>query len=100
MVFSIWRLLRDLIFKENLLRLDKSPKQTLLRDFIAAITVSVMIIPQAMAYAVLGGFPSIYGLYACLVPLLLYPLFGTSPYLSVGPVALVSILLAGGLGLL
>ena len=99
MVFSIWRLLRDLIFKENLLRLDKSPKQTLLRDFIAAITVSVMIIPQAMAYAVLGGFPPIYGLYACLVPLLLYPLLGTSPYLSVGPVALVSILLAGGLGL-
>ena len=88
-----------MIGKENILRVGKNPGQTLFKDFIAAITVSVMIIPQAMAYAVLGGFPPIYGLYACLVPLLLYPLFGTSPYLSVGPVALVSILLAGGLGL-
>jgi len=89
-----------LIFKESILILGKSPGQALLKDFIAAITVSVMIIPQAMAYSVLAGFPPIYGLYACLVPLLLYPLFGTSPFLSVGPVALVSILLAGGLCLL
>lgn len=56
-----------------------------------------MIIPQGMAYAVLTGVPPIYGLYACIVPLLIYPIFGSSPFLSVGPVAIVSILMATGL---
>lgn len=50
-----------------------------------------------MAYAVLTGVPPIYGLYASLIPLLVYPLFGSSPFLSVGPVAIVSILMATGL---
>jgi len=66
-------------------------------DLIAAITVAVLIVPQGMAYAVLAGLPAIFGLYACLLPLFLYPIFGSSPYLSVGPVAIVSILLFGGL---
>jgi len=66
-------------------------------DFIAALTVAVLIIPQGMAYSVLAGLPPIYGLYACLVPLLIYPFFGSSPFLSVGPVALVSVLLLGSL---
>lgn len=67
------------------------------KDFIAALTVVVLIIPQGMAYAVLTGVPPIYGLYAFLVPLFIYPLFGSSPFLSVGPVAIVSILVATGL---
>jgi len=56
-----------------------------------------MIIPQGMAYALLTGVPPIYGLYACLVPHFIYPLFGSSPFVSVGPVAIVSILMATGL---
>lgn len=56
-----------------------------------------MIIPQGMAYAVLTGVPPIYGLYAALIPLFIYPLFGSSPFLSVGPVAIISILMATGL---
>ncbi len=50
-----------------------------------------------MAYAHLAGLPPIYGLYACLIPIIAYALFGTSRHLSVGPVAITSILVAGGL---
>ncbi len=70
---------------------------TFRRDLLAALTVVVLLIPQGMAYAVLAGFPPVYGLYAGIVPLLIYPFFGTSPFLSVGPVAIVSILLVSGL---
>lgn len=66
-------------------------------DLLAGITVAVMLVPQGMAYAMLAGLPPIYGLYAGLIPLLIYPLFGSSPYLSVGPVAIVSILILSGL---
>ena len=72
-------------------------KSTLRADVIAGITVSVMLIPQSMAYALLAGLPPIYGLYASIVPLLLYAFFGTSRQLSVGPVALASILVLAGL---
>jgi SulP family sulfate permease len=66
-------------------------------DAIAGLTVAVMLVPQGMAYALLSGVPPIYGLYAGLIPLLIYPFFGTSRHLSVGPVALVSILVLTGL---
>ena len=66
-------------------------------DLIAAFTVAIIIIPQGMAYSVLAGLPPIYGLYSAFVPLLLYPMFGSSRHLSVGPVALVSIILFAGL---
>ena len=62
-------------------------------DLIAAFTVTVLVVPQGMAYALLAGLPAIYGLYAAFIPLLVYPLFGSSRHLSVGPVALVSIIL-------
>ena len=55
-----------------------------------------MIIPQGMAYALIAGLPPIYGLYAAFIPLMVYPFFGTSPHLSVGPVAIVSILVFAG----
>lgn len=62
------------------------------KDVIAALTVVVILVPQCMAYAMMAGLPAIYGLYAAFVPLFLYPIFGSSPHLSVGPVALVSIM--------
>ncbi len=67
-------------------------------DLLAGLTVAVMLIPQGMAYAMLAGLPPVYGLYSGFIPLLVYPLFGSSYKLSVGPVALVSILLFTGLG--
>ena len=66
-------------------------------DFIAGITVAVMLVPQGMAYGLLAGLPPIYGLYAGILPLFLYAFFGTSRQLSVGPVALVSLLIIAGL---
>ncbi|PEN13019.1 sodium-independent anion transporter [Longibacter salinarum] len=69
-------------------------------DVLAGLTVGVMLIPQGMAYAVLGGLPPIYGLYAALVPLLVYPLLGTSRQLITGPVAIDMLILAAGVGLL
>ncbi len=66
------------------------------KDIIAGITVGVILIPQAIAYALLMGVPPIYGLYACLVPLILYAFFGTSRQLSIGPVAVTAILVMSG----
>ena len=67
-------------------------------DFIAGITVSVLLIPQGMAYALIAGLPPIYGLYAALSPQIIYALLGTSKQLAVGPVAMDSLLVAAGLG--
>lgn len=67
-------------------------------DLNAGITVGIMLIPQGMAYAVLAGLPPIYGLYASIVPLILYAVFGTSRQLAVGPVAIVSLLVVAGVG--
>ena len=69
-------------------------------DLIAGLTVGIMLIPQGMAYAMIAGLPPIYGLYASTVPLLLYSIFGTSQQLAVGPVAMVSLLTATGVGVL
>ncbi|AGA33342.1 Sulfate permease [Thioalkalivibrio nitratireducens DSM 14787] len=69
-------------------------------DLSAGVTVGVMLIPQGMAYAMLAGLPPIYGLYAALVPLLLYALLGTSRQLAVGPVAIVALMVAAGVGTL
>ena len=66
-------------------------------DLFAGLTVAIMVVPQGMAYAMLAGLPPVYGLYAALVPMMIYPLFGSSRQLSVGPVALVSILVLAGL---
>lgn len=67
-------------------------------DFLAGITIGVMLIPQAMAYSMLAGLPPIYGLYASTISILLYAVFGTSRQLSVGPVAMVALLIATGVG--
>ena len=69
-------------------------------DLSAGFTVGVMLIPQSMAYAMIAGLPPVYGLYAALMPQLIYALMGTSPPLNVGPVAMDSLLVAAGLGAL
>ena len=69
-------------------------------DVFAGLTVGVLLIPQSMAYALIAGLPVIYGLYASLVPQIIYALFGSSRQLSVGPTAMDSLLIASGLGLL
>jgi len=67
---------------------------TLRADLIAGATTAVLLVPQAMAYALLAGLPPQLGLYAACVPLLAYAALGTSPRSSIGPVALDSLLLA------
>ena len=69
-------------------------------DLSAGFTIGVMLIPQSMAYAMIAGLPPVYGLYAALMPQLIYALMGTSPQLNVGPVAMDSLLVAAGLGAL
>ena len=63
-------------------------------DLVAAIIVTIMLIPQSLAYAMLAGLPAQVGLYASILPLVAYAIFGTSRALAVGPVAVVSLLTA------
>jgi SulP family sulfate permease len=72
-------------------------REDLRPDLIAGVTVGAMLVPQAMAYAVLAGLPAQVGLYAATVPILLYALLGSSRVLAVGPVAVVSLLTASAL---
>lgn len=67
-------------------------------DLLAAVIVTVMLIPQSLAYALLAGLPPEMGLYASILPLVAYALFGTSRTLSVGPVAVVSLMTATAIG--
>lgn len=67
-------------------------------DALAAVIVTVMLIPQSLAYAMLAGLPPYVGLYASILPLVAYALFGSSRVLAVGPVAVVSLLTAAAIG--
>ncbi len=67
------------------------------QDGLAALIVTLMLIPQSLAYAMLAGLPPVSGLYASLLPLLLYAVFGSSRTLAVGPVAVVSLMTAAAL---
>ncbi len=67
---------------------------TLTNDLVAAVIVTIMLIPQSLAYALLAGLPPEMGLYASMLPIVLYAIFGTSRALAVGPVAVVSLLTA------
>ena len=73
-------------------------RTTLSSDLTAAIIVTVMLIPQSLAYAALAGLPPQVGLYASIAPLLLYAVFGSSRVLAVGPVAVVSLMTATAIG--
>ena len=79
-------------------RLSDYRREQFVGDLIAGLVVAVMLVPQAMAYAMLAGLPPQVGLYASIVPLVLYSLFGTSNSLAVGPVAMVSLLVFSGVG--
>lgn len=67
------------------------------QDGLAAVIVTLMLIPQSLAYAMLAGLPPVTGLYASILPLLAYAVFGTSRTLAVGPVAVVSLMTAASL---
>ncbi|WP_288129541.1 sulfate permease [Microbulbifer sp.] len=71
---------------------------TLQKDLLAAVIVTIMLIPQSLAYALLAGLPAEVGLYASIAPLVAYALFGSSRTLSVGPVAVASLMSAAALG--
>ena len=71
-------------------------RDDLIGDLIAGLIVAIMLVPQGMAYALLAGLPAEVGLYASIVPLIVYGLLGTSRSLAVGPVAIVSLLVATG----
>ncbi|MFX0540750.1 SulP family inorganic anion transporter [Roseovarius sp. S4756] len=73
-------------------------RATLSDDLVAAVIVTIMLIPQSLAYALLAGMPPEAGLYASIAPILLYAIFGTSRALAVGPVAVVSLMTAAALG--
>ena len=69
----------------------------LTRDVLAAVIVTLMLVPQALAYAMLAGLPPEMGLYASMLPLVLYAVFGTSASLAVGPVAVAALMTASAL---
>jgi len=73
-------------------------RDTLTSDLIAAVIVTIMLIPQSLAYALLAGLPPEVGLYASVLPLVAYAIFGTSTALAVGPVAVVSLMTASAVG--
>ncbi len=73
-------------------------RQAFLGDGVAAAIVTIMLIPQSLAYAMLAGLPPVVGLYASILPLVVYAVFGTSRTLAVGPVAVVSLLTATAAG--
>jgi SulP family sulfate permease len=75
-------------------------KSYLSGDISAGLTVGIMLIPQGMAYAMIAGLPPVFGLYASLIPQVIYAILGTSRQLAVGPVAMDSLLVASGLGAL
>jgi SulP family sulfate permease len=72
--------------------------QTLANDLLAAAIVTIMLIPQSLAYALLADLPAEVGLYASIAPLVLYAIFGTSRALAVGPVAVASLMTAAAVG--
>ena len=73
-------------------------QESFTHDLVAALIVTVMLIPQSLAYALLAGLPPEVGLYASVAPLLLYAVLGSSRVLAVGPVAVVSLMTAAAVG--
>ena len=75
-------------------------KSQLRGDVVAGITVATVLIPQGIAYALIAGLPPIYGLYAALIPQLIYAIFGSSRQVAIGPVAMDSLIVATGVSTL
>jgi len=72
-------------------------RKTIRADFVAGITVALILVPQSMAYAQLAGLPVVYGLYASFVPVIIASLWGSSNQLHTGPVAMLSLMSAASL---
>ena len=72
--------------------------ETFVNDMVAAVIVTIMLIPQSLAYALLAGLPPQVGLYASILPLIVYAIFGSSRQLAVGPVAILSLMTAAAAG--
>ncbi len=79
-------------------KLDRYRREDLGSDLVAGVITAILLIPQAMAYSQLAGLPPQIGLYASMLPPVLYALFGSSRALAVGPVAVASLMLADVLG--
>ena len=77
--------------------LDNYNRSHLISDLVSGLTIAFLLIPQGMAYAMVAGLPAEYGLYATVIPPVIYALLGTSNKISIGPVALDSILIITGL---
>jgi len=73
-------------------------RSTFTNDMVAAVIVTIMLIPQSLAYAMLAGLPAEVGLYASVLPIVAYAIFGSSRTLAVGPVAVVSLMTATAVG--
>ncbi|NAZ37006.1 SulP family inorganic anion transporter [Rubellimicrobium sp. CFH 75288] len=73
-------------------------RQALGSDLLAAVIVTIMLVPQSLAYAMLAGLPPETGLYASVLPIVLYAIFGTSRSLAVGPVAVIALMTAAAVG--
>ncbi len=80
--------------------LRRYSREALWGDLAAGLTIGVILIPMSMAYAVLAGLPPIFGLYASLVPLMIYPIFSTSRHLAIGTVAIDMVIVSVGLGVM
>src|SRR5690554_3106779 len=74
--------------------LPKYNRSAFSSDLVAAVIVTILLIPQSLAYALLAGLPAETGLYASILPLVAYCLFGTSRTLSVGPAAIIALMIA------
>ena len=92
------KLLKKLI--PILVWLPNYKKVQLRGDIVAGVTVAIVLIPQGIAYALIAGLPPIYGLYAALVPQLMYAVFGSSRQVAIGPVAMDSLIVATGVSTL
>lgn len=69
-------------------------------DFVAAVIVTVLLVPQCLAYAMLADLPPIVGVYASILPLLAYAAFGSSRFISVGPTAVISLMTAAAIAMI
>ncbi|MGM0876951.1 MAG: SulP family inorganic anion transporter [Bacillota bacterium] len=76
--------------------LHQYKKEYIKGDLSSGLIVAALLIPQGIAYALIAGLPPVVGLYTATIPVLMYLIFGSSPHLSVGPVAMISILVFNG----
>lgn len=93
---NYWSLIAQIVPATSWIPELKKPK-IVSTEFIAGLTVALVLIPQSMAYAQLAGLPAYYGLYAAFLPPIVAAIFGSSRQLATGPVAIVSIMTASAL---